>query len=240
VGRTRTFEPDEALSAQDELLLAALVATLRGEGVTWLPAVAAYRLPDGRHLTRDVQLRALDLRIFEGIQRQQDLIGPLITGDITIREWQDAMAVELRRAHVQAMALGRGGWDQVTAEDWQRVADRLREQYGYLVGFAQDIEAGELSEAQIRARSAQYEGAIWATFWMGLDVAMGLAGFTEERRELGVAEHCGDCIVWASFDWQPIGSLPEPGERSVCGSNCRCRKVYRSPYRPGDEEFAGW
>lgn len=230
MGRTRDTRVDE------DLLLAALVAALGRGGVTWDRATASYLLPDGRRVPRDVQLRALDQRIFEGVRRQRDLIAPLVQGEISVAEWQEAMAVELRRAHVQAMAVGRGGWDQVTAADWARVAERLAREYGYLAGFAADVEAGQLSEAQIRARAEQYEGAIWGTYWLGLGVAMGLAGFTEERRVLGQAEHCDDCVAWASFGWQPIGTLPLPGEQSVCRSKCRCTKVYRSPYRPGDEE----
>lgn len=52
-------------------------------------------------------------------------------------------------------------------------------------------------------------------------------GKTEMRRIRGDSEHCPDCDEYAALQWQPIGSLPMPGEGSVCGGHCRCSVVYR-------------
>jgi hypothetical protein len=48
----------------------------------------------------------------------------------------------------------------------------------------------------------------------------------EERRVLGVADHCPGCLEQAGLGWQPIGTLDEIGTEE-CGNNCRCEYEYR-------------
>jgi hypothetical protein len=69
-----------------------------------------------------------------------------------------------------------------------------------------------------KTRTAYYDGKV---------AAAKDAGLVEERRRLNPAEHCADCIGFANLGWQPIGSLPEPGEQSVCRANCKCTKEFR-------------
>ena len=38
---------------------------------------------------------------------------------------------------------------------------------------------------------------------------------------------CADCISWDSMGWQPIASLPPPGQGCRCYANCRCYIDYR-------------
>lgn len=52
-----------------------------------------------------------------------------------------------------------------------------------------------------------------------------IAGFGQERRVLGFAEHCPDCVNETAKGWQPIGTLRAIGD-SVCLSNCRCHFEY--------------
>lgn len=209
-----TGSPDRAIAAAAGL-------------ITYDPARGVYVLPGGRVIPRAVLPDLLEQRITAGFEVQAALIAPLLDGRITVAEWQQAMAVELRRVHLQALALGAGGWEQVTPAQWQQVADRLVAEWGYLAAFASEMAGGDLSEAQIRMRMELYEQAPWSTYWAGTTAVMAAVGFTEERRVLGHAEHCADCETWASFGWQPLGTLPEPGEQSVCRSNCRCHKEYR-------------
>lgn len=183
----------------------------------------------GRFIPKQAEVRALDERIKAGIDQVQAVTAGMTRGVVTVAEWQTAVAVELRRMHTQAAALGRGGWQQMTPRDWGHVGRALRDEYAYLRGFAEALASGTLSEAQINARVSQYVNGIWSRYWRGETSAMQGAGMTEERRILTPAEHCKDCEGYAAQGWQPLGSLPEPGEGSVCGHNCRCIKVYRAP-----------
>jgi hypothetical protein len=49
---------------------------------------------------------------------------------------------------------------------------------------------------------------------------------TQERRVLGVAEHCPDCRSEARKGWVEIGTLRRIGD-SVCRANCKCRFEFR-------------
>lgn len=182
-------------------------------------------LGTGRFVSRDFVQRALEARFGEARATVQAYTEVLIAGETDIAGWQEAVMVELRRAHTQAAALGRGGWMQMTPSDWGQVGSTLKQEYGWLADFAAEIDT--LSEAQIRARINQYADHLQQSFWAGVTSAQGEAGFTEERRVTTPAEHCADCLNYESLGWQPLGSLPEPGVGSVCGSNCHCVKEYR-------------
>lgn len=38
---------------------------------------------------------------------------------------------------------------------------------------------------------------------------------------------CTDCLYFESFGWQPLGTLPLPGEQCICFDRCRCVVFYR-------------
>jgi hypothetical protein len=53
-------------------------------------------------------------------------------------------------------------------------------------------------------------------------------GFKEVKRDCRCdKKSCNDCQNWAAMGWQPIGTLPLPGERCQCLFNCRCALDYR-------------
>ena len=53
-------------------------------------------------------------------------------------------------------------------------------------------------------------------------------GFKEMSRECVCDKKtCRDCRNWAAMGWQPIGTLPLPGDRCQCLFNCRCGIDYR-------------
>ena len=53
-------------------------------------------------------------------------------------------------------------------------------------------------------------------------------GMKQMRRRANLDKKCcEDCIGYDSQGWQPIGSLPVPGERCRCHDRCRCSMDYR-------------
>jgi len=192
----------------------------------WDAQQAAYQR-EQRAVERATLITLLESRIASGWNGIDNLIPGLAGGQVGVAAWQEAFFVELRRAHFEMYALGRGGWSNMTAADWLTVDQKLRAEWDFLQQFARQIANGELSAAQIRARMRQYESGIWSSFHKGETQAFIDAGFTEERRVLNPAEHCVDCVGWAAQGWQTIGSLPAPGEQSACGHNCKCNKEYR-------------
>lgn len=194
---------------------------------TWNPGAARYRsVATGQFVSREYVQRALEARFAESAARMRAYTDAMLIGEAPLDVWREAMAVEIRRAHVQATALGRGGWAQATPADWGGAGARIRGEYEYLRKFAEDIAAGRLSEAQIRSRMELYASSINTSYWEGDRSAKMVAGFTEEKRLTTPAEHCSDCIAYARMGWQPIGSLPVIGD-SQCRANCKCVFEYR-------------
>ena len=150
-----------------------------------------------------------------------------VDGKIDINAWQKGMRKEIKDSHIVSSTAGRGGRDSMTKADWGRTGGRLKQQYGYLDGLALERINGEVSDAQMMARAKMYAGNNRKAYYDGQVAANKDAGFTEERRILHPAEHCDDCEGFEAQGWQPIGTLPEPGEESVCMSNCKCTKEFR-------------
>jgi len=151
----------------------------------------------------------------------------LTDGRISLPEFQRQMRKEIKDAWRTQYLLGRGGRGQMTQADWGRIGGRLQFQYARLNQFAADIAADTMTEAQIQARAALYSGANRTALYDGTTQRMQGAGKEEERRVLNPAEHCPDCTGFAARGWVPIGTLPEPGQQSVCLTNCKCTKEYR-------------
>ena len=205
-----------------------LVAELQREGFRWDTTVARYR--DNRTGRFVAESRILETA--EGFanftQRNMgNITQRYLDGRIDLNAWQSAMRQEIKDAHLVNAMAGRGGRNAMTQADWGRSGARLRQQYGYLDNLAWERYNGTVTDAQMMTRAKMYSGASRTSYYDGKTAAYQAAEFTEERRVLNPAEHCADCIAYAGLDWQPIGSLPEPGQASQCLSNCKCNKEYR-------------
>lgn len=135
----------------------------------------------------------------------------------------EAFAAELRRGWVTAAAFGRGGFEALTASDLGQISELMRREFGFFADTFEAWRRGEISEAEMRRRLDMYANHLQTPYWEGNRGAAAEMGRSRERRRLGIAEHCGDCVRYESLGWQPLGTLPAPGEGSQCLSNCKCR-----------------
>jgi hypothetical protein len=192
---------------------------------TWDADVGQYRTAAGR-LVPEVTVRAAVERIVGATEdRVLTLTRQRLTGGLDTLGWRTAIQTELRSAHVAATALARGGLGNLTAAERGWVGSRLRGEYTYLSGFA--LELGTLSDAQALARARQYAHGVQGTYYAARQRERQAAGYGAERRVLGAARHCADCIAHAGQGWQPIGTLPPPGQACQCRSRCRCVMEFR-------------
>lgn len=177
---------------------------------------------------QELILDAMMARITESKQRITAAYQAAINGQMTAANAQALAITELRNINVQLYALGRGGFASMTPADYTQASQLLQTELQYFRDFSNQMIAGELSQAQIEVRLNQYGNHAWQQFWTGKTAAMERAGFSEERR-LAVDDGgtCEDCRGYEAQGWQKLGSLPEPGQQSVCHANCRCMKEYR-------------
>lgn len=212
-----------------ELLTAYLVDLASFIGYIWDASIARYRNRETGRLVaeRDV-ISAIESFNDNFTQTNISRITDRLIDDrITLQQWQEQVAGELKDGWLVNSMAGRGGKNAMTSADYGRVGGRLRYEYQQLNGFAQDIAAGKLTPAQIKARALQYGEGPRTGYFDGKTAASVAGPYMEERRVLGDADHCDVCIEIAMRGWQPIGSLPEPGTQCLGRHNCKCIKEYR-------------
>lgn len=116
----------------------------------------------------------------------------------------------------------------MTQAAWGYEGYLVKLQYQFLDGFAQDIinNPAYWLNGRLLERMRLYEQAAWGSLEQIYRWKMKNEGWTEEKRVLGVADHCEGCLTQASKGYQPIGSLPPIGSQQ-CVTKCHCIFVYR-------------
>lgn len=149
-----------------------------------------------------------------------------VEGKLSPAMFEAAVRSELRNAYSANAALGRGGFQRMTAVEYGRNGATLRDEYQYLRGFAQDIADGKLTVAQAEARARLYGGKAYSRYTdEDARLRRESGEFTEEKwgPTRGDDQVCGDCSGFAAMGWQPLGTFPSPGDGSTaCLGACRC------------------
>lgn len=151
----------------------------------------------------------------------------LADGALTLDQWQGSVREAIKAAHLQAAIIGHGGRSGMGAAEYGRIGQKLRQEYAYLQGFARDLLEQRVSPAMALARIGLYAESVRSSFWEGTSIRKEQQGFGLMQRVLDPgAQHCEDCIAYASRGIVPIGSLPLPGQRCACRARCRCTVRY--------------
>ena len=146
------------------------------------------------------------------------------------QQWVLEMRQQIKETYSNEYMLARGGRNNMTQADWGRVGAMVKRQYRYADGFARDIDAGKVSGGQIRTRARMYVDSATQAFERAKTESLGLPvlpaypgdGQTvcrancqchweiadvgdhwEATWQLGVAEHCPDCVQNAE-QWAPL------------------------------------
>ncbi|KKM97692.1 hypothetical protein LCGC14_1165520 [marine sediment metagenome] len=182
----------------------------------------------GRFVSRQVIRDQLDKVIDASSQVMRAVSQQLRDGNIGLAEWQLEMMQQIKTTHLAGGAMQRGGWQQMTQADFGRVGQIVRNEYGFLRNFAEQIAIGEQKLDGTLVRRASLYGQqgrpTYLTFW---DSTAAQRGFDQERSILNPAEHCAECVSEAAKGFQPIGQMIPIGRR-ICRSNDRCDKEFRN------------
>jgi hypothetical protein len=180
-----------------------------------------YRNNKGKFISESKMLE-LTQKTIDLAKKDVNTIGDLlIAGKLSLAEWERGTAMALKQLHTQSYLLGRGGQKMMNQSDYGSIGYALQQQYYYLSNFAQDIKLG-MSQAQFKARLNQYVAAGRTSYEWGRRNGHKEAGYTWERRKLGVAHHCNPCVNYSEMGWVIIGSLPGIGQQCDCRANCKC------------------
>jgi hypothetical protein len=178
---------------------------------------------------------ALEAVIDASGQRMNGITQQLVDGSLSLSDWQLAMMEQIKIEHTAAAAAARGGWAQMSQSDWGAVGRMIRDQYGFLQGFADQVASGQQAlNGTALVRADLYGDAARGTFEeIRRRYERLMNGMEEEARVLGEADHCTGCLDQAALGWQPIGTLDQIGEEE-CITRCHCKFVYRK-MGPGGE-----
>ena len=122
------------------------------------------------------------------------LTDDLVNARITVQEWVFEMRKRVRDVNSAEYMLARGGRNAMFQTDLDALTEIIKEQYGYLQQFGEEVRAGNLSASQISARSELY-------------------------METSTRAH--EQAKAASFDIE-LPAYPADGSQ-ICRARCRCR-----------------
>lgn len=153
--------------------------------------------------------------------RTDGIVARLVAGDSTIGDFESAMRQHIRDVHLTEYALGRGGRAAMTQADYGRTGAYLREQYGYLRTFRDQIAAGTLTDEQIAARARLYTDSAIGAFERGRSAAFEGAGVALVKYlAIGDSRTCPTCRPdhGKVFAIRDVPSIPRH-------TRCRCTAV---------------
>jgi len=225
----REFGPD-AFDEQQEQLAEDRTATGGLAATLLAPTAARYvynnrllrwqEVATGRMVGEATVINQMRRHVAATFDTLDELTVRLYAGELTVQQWQTAVAAELKDAHVAQAMFARGGKVNMGATEYGRVGGTLADEYGYLSRFADDIAAGRQSLARARARVKQYGRATQQSYWR--EWALVSPGKVYWR--LNPAEHCEDCINLEAANPYTANTLPTyPGAgATACRGNCNC------------------
>lgn len=202
----------------------------------WSQGTSRYRDPDTGRFLPAAKVRDWLTESLVGSGNVTETLASFVGSDpptISPTDWKAAMRREVKDEYIRQYLLGRGGRDQMTAVDWGSVGGMLRNQYAHLDAFFGQVDAGELTEGQIRARSRMYTNSARQSYERANERVQVEAGMRWVRWVLNAqVENCPDCIAFAAMGWVLVTEDPfsgcTPGSGcTVCLTNCACHQDYR-------------
>lgn len=161
-----------------------------------------------------------------------DLASRIKTGELGLyKELTD----KLKRIHISNAIIEKNGLDKLTASDLATVGNILKKQYYSgrdettvkVYGLKHLLlESPGLSEARLKQRLQLYVQSAELTAQTIRRNGAIAQGYRYAQRFLNPAEHCKDCIYYASLGRQLINVLPLPKTRCECRANCKCDIKY--------------
>lgn len=193
----------------------------------WNDTIARYRDPKtGRIVSTDRVRQALDRAVRMEGMRARALMTDLREGTITLREWEIAQREVVKNTQLFSAAAGAGGWAQLSQREYGIVGQRVRQQYGFLTQFGDELKTGLARDGMAARRAESYAEAGRSTYHAVERITQAKAGNNEERSIKGDADHCDECIDEEAKGWRTIGTMVPIGQRE-CMNGCKCRVEYR-------------
>jgi len=154
-----------------------------------------YRNADtGKSLGPAQESRLRDRLVDAAAEQMRGHADDLAGGKIDTGGWLTRMRAAVKTLTVAQFMFGRGGKGSMDKRAYGQAGALVKAQYTYLADFARQIDAGALTDAQVRARVGLYAASSTAAHGRGQGASWGIT----------------------------LGRVPGDGKTS-CKANCRCR-----------------
>lgn len=176
----------------------------------------------GRFVSGSVVRGELDRYLSSSEGASKALAQGLRNRELSLADFELGMRREIKRAHLTAIATERGGWANMTQADYGRAGQTIREQYGFLRGFANEIGDGrQRLDGTLDRRARMYTDAARTTFYKSKHANRG-ASIEWVRSIRNARDSCQGCIDLNGV-WYRVGDAAYllPGQRT-CLTSCLC------------------
>jgi hypothetical protein len=147
--------------------------------------------------------------------------------ELSLADAEIAMRRHIKNVHLNAVALERGGWENMTPADYGRAGQIIREQYGFARNMFVQIEEGKQRlDGTLDVRMEMYTQAGRQSFYENKHARLDAAAVTHVRSIRHARDSCREC-VFLDHVWHRIGdpAYKLPGQR-ICLTRCHCSEEY--------------
>ena len=186
---------DILVATVQQMSVSDVLQTVSKGNWVWNQATMRYRNTDsGTVITENTLIELRDELVDKWRERVISLSDDLASGRLTVQEWTLAMKREVSNVFSSEYMLAKGGRNAMFQADLDTLGSVLTQQNRFLQEFAKTVQAGDLSQAQIGARSELYMES------------------ATQAHERGKAARHG------------VSLPEYPGDgNQICRSRCRCR-----------------
>ena len=181
----------------------------------------------GRLVPQAVVRRELDAYLANSDDAMKALAETLRGRGVSLADAELILRREIKRVHLNAVAMERGGWANLSARDYGLAGQRIRYNYGKARDmFVQIAEGKQRLDGTLNQRFQLYSEAGRNTFYRSKHANFKADGPTHVSSKRHARDSCIECV---SLDGRifligdPAYKLP--GQR-ICLSRCRCSERY--------------
>lgn len=190
----------------------------------------------GRFLSKDAVTTLTTQNLAAENKELRGYLAEVIQGERSLIDFSVRAAETVKKAHIQEYLLGRGGLANAKDSEYLAIGRSLKDlHYPAIKRFTEDLKTGKLSEAQAYQRLSLILNASKQSYGFGEKQSRLDGGMEWARRYLGIAEHCPDCVGYASLGVVLAATIIPPATNCQCGGNCKCYLKYAKTR----EELAG-
>ena len=189
----------------------------------------------GRFVPAATVRRELDTYIDASDDAARALARMLRDREISLADAEILFRREIKRVHLNSVAMARGGWANLPPADYGLAGQRIRYNYGKARDMFAQIAAGKQRlDGTLDQRMSLYVSAGRNTFYRSKHAQFKVDGPTHVRSIRHARDSCLECVsldrkVFAVND--PAYKMP--GQR-ICLTRCRCSEEYLRMGNEGD------